>query len=181
MIKVFCLGILGVALAGCSSQAIIDNLATAKTNVSNFDGSKEIYSQPMYVFATSGFHAAPISIGARWTDKVKEYVVIEVEMRGDYANLSSLYLNFDGSIKEYKALQTATQFSAPSRQTLAPKLSKRSFMMSIADLEKIKTAQNIKIKVTTLSDGYLEGVVSKDGRLSPGAKSLINVHDQIVK
>lgn len=51
----------------------------------------------------------------------------------------------------------------------------------MTDIEKIKTANSVKIKVTTLSDGYFEGVIIAQGRQSPGAKSLINVINQIQK
>lgn len=175
MKKIVLASVLALGFTGCS----IDTMTKAHTNVSNFDGSKEIYSQPMYVFATTGFHAAPISLGARWTEKVKDYAVVEVVVRGDYVNLASLYLNFDGEIKKYDALNSATKMTAPSSQTLSVKSSQRGFMMPVRDIEKLKSAQNVKIKVVTLSDGYVEGVVSKDGRLSPGAKSVINVVDQI--
>ncbi|MDM1274019.1 MULTISPECIES: hypothetical protein [Acinetobacter] len=181
MKKIILLGLLGFVLAGCSSQAIIDNMATAKTNVSDFDGSKQIYTQPMYVFATTGFHAAPISLGAKWIDKVQDFISVDVEIRGEYVNVEKLYLNIDGNIQEYKAIQALTKLSTPDPRTFAQKTSKKSFMVPVTDIEKIKTANSVKIKVTTLSDGYFEGVVIAQGRQSPGAKSLINVIDQIQK
>lgn len=177
MKKIILAGIFALSFTGCS----IDTMTKAHTNVSNFDGSKEIYSQSMYVFATSGFHGAPVSLGARWTEKVKEYIAVEVVVTGDYVNLSSLYLNIDGDIKQYSPLPSATKFSAPTGQALSIKSSERSFMVPVVDIERLKSAKTVNIKVTTLSDGYFEGVILKDGRLSPGAKSLINVIDQIQK
>ena len=177
MKKIILASIFSLGLIGCT----VDTMTKAHVNVSNFDGSKEIYSQPMYVFATTGFHGAPISLGARWTEKVKDYIVVEAVVRGDYVNLASLYLNFDGEIKKYDALSSPTKLTAPNSQTLSVRSSQRGFMVPVTDIEKIRSSNSVKIKVTTLSDGYFEGVVSKDNRLSPGAKSLINVIDQIQK
>ena len=167
-------------LAACSPEASINSFTKAHVNVSSFDGTKEVYAQPMYVFANSGFHAAPITIGARWTEKVKDYVVVEVVIRDDYVNIDSLYFNIDGVFKQYKALLTLTQLTSPDRNTLAPRLSSRGFMVKLEDIEKLKNSKVAKIKVTTVSDGYLEGDLVKKDKFSPGAKSLINVFDQVV-
>jgi len=175
MKKVLLAAIFSMSLVGCT----IDTMTKAHTNVSNFDGSKEIYSQPMYVFATTGFHAAPILLGARWSDKTKDSVAIDVEVMGDYTNIDNLYLNIDGNIKGYKAIQALTKLSTPDSRTFSQRTSKKSFLVPVSDIEKIKASKSVKIKVTTLSDGYYEGVVISNERQSPGAKSMINVIDQI--
>lgn len=171
---------LSVGLVGCASSPIADAMSSAKTSVSSFDGSKEISTRPMYAFATSGFHASPIFLGAMWTDKLPDKVSLNAEIQGKFTNINNLYLNIDGDIKKYQAIQSSMEFGPSNSQTYAQRSSIKRFIVPVSDIERIKIANSVKVKVTTPSS-YFEGVIVSDGKLSPAAKSLINVIDGIEK
>lgn len=172
--------IIAILAAGLISGCSIDHMTRAQTHVSSFDGSKSIKASPMYVFASTGKHAAPFFIGANWFDGLKKNVSVNVVVNYEYVEIASLELNFDGEIKKYNALTDVTDFKAPVPQIMAPRSSNRSFIMPISDIEKFKTAKSVKIRVGTRNGG-LVGDVVKGGELSPGGKALINVADEVSK
>lgn len=160
-----------LSFTGCS----VDSLSSAKVSTSSFDGTKTIYSDPMPAWAAKNWMVDGVAFGARWNDKANKYVAVQVQFNEAYENLNKLFLNIDGKIYEYEPLATATNFSSAG----AIKLSTRDFIIPLADLKLISQAKSVKYKVITLSNEYREGDLVKNGQLSPGAKSIINVVNQI--
>lgn len=176
--KKILLGIfIAFTLSGCVNDPIINAMTKAQTTTSSFDGSKTIKSQSMFAYSPKGKYASPLLVSGFWTDKSPDYMVIEAEIRGNYTNISDMYLNVDGKIRQIEVLKSLTKLSSPT--AYSGRSSTRGFMISVDDARKLKDAKSIKIKVTTVSDGAIEADLVRDGDQSPGAKSLFNVIDQI--
>lgn len=164
--------LVGGVLGGCS----VDHMTRAQTNVSSFDGSKQIYSDPAGAQQASlkgGIQ--PVAFGARWTDKVPDQTAVQVEFFHAITNLTNLYLNIDGKIYKFDPIGVSTDFKHIHNM----KISSREFMVPVSVLKQISAAKEVKYKVTTLSDGYREGIIISNGKLTPAAKSLINVANQL--
>ena len=160
-------------LVGCTNTQAVNYLTKAKVVESSFDGKKQAYTQPMYVFSSKGKHAAPVSLGAFWVGDMGDNVSIDVVLNGHYVSIKTLELSFDGNIKSYPAI-SQTDFEAPNSKVLSSRSSNKRFALPISDIEKFKTSQMVKLRVTT-DKGSFEGDVVKMGELSPGAISITNV------
>lgn len=166
-------------LVGCTNTQAVNYLTKAKVVESSFDGKKQAYTQPMYIFASKGKHAAPVSLGAFWVEGVSHNVSVDVVLNGYYLSIKTLELSFDGEIKSYPAI-SQTDFEAPNSQILSQRSSTKRFVLPISDIEKFKTSQMVKLRVTT-DKGAFEGDVVKKGELSPGAISIMNVVNEALK
>lgn len=161
-------------LGGCT-QAQVDKMSVAKVVTSDFDGSQTISSQTMPAYVKEGWNLRGVSFGAHWVTSAKGYVAFDVEFNNATTNLNKLYLNIDGVISEHETLGKMTKF----RNNGAYNTSTNSFIVPLSVANKILNSKNVKFKVTTLSDGAREGYLIEGDKVTPAAKSLINVIKQV--
>ncbi len=173
-IKLICLTVL--LLSGCQTK-YENSLASAKQTVSEFDGSTTINSRISQSWSKSSWMNGGVGFNGFATKGYYNFMVAEVTFINSITNLSKLHLNIDGVFTEYEPVSTQTKvtFGAATKTPM----STRGFIIPVSTVTKIKEAKSIRYRVTTLSDGSREGELVRDGKLSPAAKSLINVAEAI--
>jgi len=162
------------SLIGCSEYSV-DNMSSAKITTSQFDGTREISAQRMPALVDGGWVAKGVSFGAKWSDKEPNIVAFDVELNNATTNLEELLLNIDGKITKHSAIGALTKFGGSGNL----KNSSRLFAVDVNTARKLVASRDVKFKVLTLSDGYREGILINGEQVTPAAKSLINVIDQI--
>lgn len=163
-------------ISGCQTK-YENSLASAKQTISEFDGSTTINSRISQSWSKSGWMSAGVGFNGFATKGNFHSMVAEVTFINSITNLSKLYLNIDGVFTEYEPVSTHTKVTyGPA--TKIP-MSTRGFVIPVLTVVKIKEAKYVRYRVTTLSDGSREGELVRDGKLSPAAKSLINVAEAI--
>lgn len=174
MKKILVAGIMGLGLVGCSEYSV-DNMSSAKIITSQFDGAREIVAQKMPALVDGGWVANGVSFGAKWSNKEPNIVAFDVELNNTTTNLQELLLSIDGQITKHSAIGTFTNFGGTGNL----RNSSRLFAVDVNTARKLASSKDVKFKVVTLSNGYREGVLISGKQITPAAKSLINVINQI--
>lgn len=145
-----------MALAGCSGQS----LNSVKTYNDNFDGTKIVSIVP---------HGAEccLSVGAFWSAKSPDAVILPVKLFGAYTNIQSADLNVDGKLYNLREAADSTSYTLNGSQMIpvgAPLLqeSTRGFVAPLSLVKAILASGKTTIRVNTLSDGSVSSVI-KDG------------------
>lgn len=139
-----------VALASCSTTSGL----APRESTSGLDGARVVRIDPHG--AACG--ALPcVSIGAEWNSKRPDTALALVAVTSSqFAGLRRLELNIDG-----RMVDVASQAGQPSQFTApAPTLrqSLQTFVVPLADLRAVTTAQRAWMRVTTLN-GYVEHAI----------------------
>jgi hypothetical protein len=141
-------------LAGCANDVGLN----AETSVSKFDGVKTVTIQP---------HGADccMAIGAFWTEKVPDMVVLNLTTYVKYMNLEGAELRVDDKIIKLQPVDTLTNFEQmlPGDTVVNMPTSTRGFALSLSDLRQVMTAKTSMIRLITLSDGAIVGTI-RDGQ-----------------
>ncbi|ENX58150.1 MULTISPECIES: hypothetical protein [Acinetobacter] len=170
MKKIILMGIL-FGLTGCAS----DLMSKANVTTSNFDNSKNISAREMPALAQDKWHPSNVFFGARWTDRVPDFVVLEVKYMHDYQNLNKLDFNVDGQLFSAKRMDVLTDLERNAYY----RASKAPFVITVDQAKKILNSTNAKFRITTLSGQYTDGAIVLNGDKSMAYKSIKNVVDQI--
>lgn len=144
-------------LHGCA--ALPGFPGSVSTHTSTFDGAKEISVEPSGVRG-SGI-ANPFSLGAHWSTRAPDTVIVVVQIIGEYAVIESragLEFNAGGKILSLDSPQVVTDLD--SRQGVGMsrlRTSEKRFPMRRADFARI-LMPGVGVKVNT-ARGYLEGTL----------------------
>lgn len=140
--------------------------ADAKIATDDFDGATRVWVDPHGL--DCGMTMVCPMLGARWTSRLPNEAVLQVEVINAYAAIQGAKLNIDGEIIDLQPLDAAaaTKFSSNVQIAAGAPVSRRSsreYLVSLDLVKRIQSAQSVKVRVVTA-----EGVV--DGTLSGGKK-----------
>lgn len=150
-----------------------DTAAAAKANMAtdDFDGATRVWIDPHGL--DCGWQMVCASVGVRWTNKAPEAAVVTIELLNDYASVTALHINIDGTIVELQPLATPTRFEGRggARGVPAMRVSSREFMVQMQMLRDVLAANNVKVRIST-SDGFIDGTLADGRRKSKAAAAL---------
>jgi len=153
--------VLAVGLAGCAGfnkagrQAA--GMGVVTDSKSSFSGTRWIRLSPAPVGGTTGMFSGCCSVGMSWTPKVPEGAILIADVSGIVA-LDSVSLNLDGDIRKLEPVDRFTQFGSDHN-------SQKGYYVPWSMVERMQTAKEAKILITTLSRGSVVG----DFRATDGA------------
>lgn len=163
-------------LCGCQSK-YENSLASAKKTVSDFDGSTTYSSRISQSWSKGGWMNNGVGFNGFASGSNHDLIIAEITFINSITNLSKLYLNINGVFSEYEPVNQHSKVNY-GPYTKIP-MTTRGFFIPVDVVYKMKNAQSVKYRVTTISDGVREGELVRDRKLSPAAKSLINVADVV--
>lgn len=148
--------------------------ASIKQENSTFDGSTAYRMQPGFVFDSNGNY--PFQIGAHWSNRTPEIVMLRAMVRGRIIplhNIGGLQFNIDGDIVKLNAPKTTTGVDIDRTNGVLYTDSHKDYTASRTLLERITQATSVKAKLVTNS-GYLEGDLSieRSGAAMGGLREL---------
>lgn len=154
-------------ISGCASMADmgsrIAGLGVISTEESTFDGETTISVSPNWLYETeSTWSANSVKMGARWSTKFPEHVVIDLAYESDssgyksvYLNLQGVEVNIDGVKSSYEATGSTT-LDHSSYNTVSKTIytsSENSIVMELSELKKMVHATDCRVRIHT-SKGY---------------------------
>lgn len=150
------LGFAVLMLAGCSAHSI----NAVKTYNDSYDGSKIVSIVP---------HGAEccLSVGAFWSAKSPDAVILPFKLFGAYTNIQTADINIDGKSYTLSQAADATSYTLNGNQLIpagAPLMpeSTKGFVAPLALVRSIIASNKATVRVNTLSDGAVTSVI-KDG------------------
>lgn len=150
-----------------------DTAAAARAHMAtdDFDGATRVWIDPHGL--DCGWQMVCASVGARWTSKAPEAAVVTAELLNEYASVTALHLNIDGTIVELQPTSTPTRFEGRGGARGAPAMrtSGRDFVVPMQMLQDILAANSVKVRVNT-SDGFVDGTMADGRRKSKAAAAL---------
>lgn len=167
MKKILVLGLLSLMMVGCSTTSG----SSAKTSVSNFDGSRSVSVSAHGAACTSMI--CPM-LGATWVEKYPDTMGFTVQVLNDITNISSVAFNIDGEIIQLNSIGL-TDFDRVANA----KISRKSIVADYSVVEKILNSKRTWMKVST-SNGPLE-VAIIDGSTDSKAFHALKRFDAQVK
>ncbi|MEW5968628.1 MAG: hypothetical protein AB1706_01990 [Pseudomonadota bacterium] len=171
---IFCT--IALTLSGCQST-YVQSQSNAKESVNKFDGKKTLTTKMLPAWTKASWMNGGVGFSGFASVDKPEYMVVEVTFINSISNMEKLFLNIDGQTTEYFAMSKPTDISFGQATRIG--MSKRGFLVPVADIKKFNNSQSVKFRVTTLSDGSREGELVRDGKLSQGATSLINIANKL--
>jgi hypothetical protein len=163
--RVFITLVVVAALAACESMPGFPGYISERT--SQFDNSKEITVEPAGVRGEGLTN--PFSLGAQWTSRAPDTVVLVVRVLGDYQSIDSkqgLQFNIDNNILSLDSPQAITQLDATQGPgTMQFRSSEKRFPIALKDFDRIVHSKGTGVKVNT-PRGYLEGRLIEDQPMS---------------
>lgn len=153
--------VLAVGLAGCAgfnkAGRQVAGMGIVTDNKSSFSGTRWIRLSPAPVGGTTGMFSGCCSVGMSWTPKVPDGAILIADVSGIVA-LDSVSLNLDGDIRKLEPIDRFTQFGSDRN-------SQKGYYLPWSMVERMQTAKEAKILITTLSRGSVVG----DFRATDGA------------
>ncbi|WP_280563351.1 hypothetical protein [Chromohalobacter sp. 48-RD10] len=152
MIFFLLLGLLG--LTGCT--AMPGMAGHVSSHQSDFDGSTQVSMEPAKVKTGA---LSVVLIGADWSSKSPDRVMLTAVVPGDYERIISdegLQFNIDGDIVKLSSDQAITDLDGEYAGGMVFRESAKTFPVKISLVERIVKADLVKIKLVT-GDGYVEG------------------------
>lgn len=145
------------------------------TNISNFDGTKEVNLKPYGTSSCMSFGSTCISIGALWKNNNPNQIALDLFSLNKFVNMTSLQLNIDGEI--IKAERVA--FAGEHKLTGNYKESLQRFVISREDFNKILQAKSVWIKIETMNPTYIETNLIDNGKETIGFQGLKRFSTQL--
>lgn len=150
------LGLAALMLTGCSAQSI----NAVKIYNDSYDGSKIVSIVP---------HGAEccLSIGAFWSAKSPDAVILPFKLFGAYTNIQTADINIDGKSYNLSQAADATSYTLNGNQLIpvgAPLMpeSTKGFVSPLTLVRSIVASNKTTVRVNTLSDGAVTSII-KDG------------------
>lgn len=156
------------ALILCLSTSIYATPKGITTNISNFDGTKEVVLKPYGTSSCIGFGSTCISLGALWKSNTPNLIALDLFSLNKFVNMTNLQLNIDGEI--IKAERVA--FAGEHKLTGNYKESLQRFVISREDFNKILGAKRVWMKIETLTPTYIETNLIDNGKETLGLQGL---------
>lgn len=180
------IGMLFLVLSASMIQGCVSGMpGQVKTNTSSFDGSKEITTEPGYVYKKSNdyFSGTDLGMGLSWTSKLDpEYFIVTVEVY-DIVTISgkdSLKIKIGQELYELDSIDNLTQreVSKPSSYTSA--ISSKRYLIRKDLVRKMMEGNEVNVRVE-LSSSYVEGVFSLDraGSAIRAFKNFLNTYQNM--
>ena len=145
--KIVIIVLFGVFLSGCATvdltQHYTDGLV--KENISEFDGTREVLLPVSYL------RDKKIKLGAFWSSKLKDSIVLTAEIRGakTFSFEESLQLNIDGKIHNLSSIDKTTEIRLGSLSWKIAQVnhSSKRYMIKKDLLTKIMSAKKTVVRL----------------------------------
>lgn len=162
------------SLTGCVSMP-----GFVTTNVSQFDGTREIHMNPGWVCNDALYLSCPIKLGlSKNTKMMPDEIILTAEVEGTYAFAHgiSLHFNIDGEITSFESIDTMTKFRAsrgvhlpgsffagrytPGYYSPPTSWSSKGYRIDKTFLKKLIDGKSVAVKIDLSQREYVEGVLS---------------------
>lgn len=160
--------LLAVAIAAGISTTTFADSKGVSTNISGFDGTKEVTLKPYGSSSCKSFTQTCISVGALWKSDLADLVGLNLFALNDLVIMSELLINIDGEI-----IKATRVIDAGGINTVGNyKESHQRFAIKRDDLDKILNAKKVWFKVNRTDGSYVETYLIDDGKDTLAFKAL---------
>lgn len=164
-------------VAGCASLP-----GGIQTNVSDFDGSREVYMEPAPL-PTQGAMVTYILLGAHWTSEEPETVYLIARTTRDYTRIEAedgLEFNIDGEVVSLDSDAALTELEGDRIQGVTHRQSTRPFTATLELVETLADSEGVRVRMRVGQGEYYEARLETEG-MSAGAYNSLNEFLEEVK
>lgn len=160
MKKTIACSVMLFAISACSSLP-----GAVNKEVSEFDGTTSIRMEPNWVYKEKmSLIGADFKLGAFWNSSQPNDALIIAEIPTDLIIIQSkdgLQFNVDGKIHKLSSYQGLTDYDSTVANNVSFQSSKKSFGSSIEFIDKLLSANDVRVKLVT-EKGSLTGSINSE-------------------
>ena len=169
-----------LAVTGCASMP-----GGVSTNVSSFDGTREVFMEPAPVPTPGNMLAISVQLGAHWSSSHPNTVELIARIPQGVTTIqkeNGLQFNISGEITSLSSDVTFTEIDSEVIYGIIYTESSRSFIAPLEFVEELASANSVGVRLRVGQNQYYEAHMESGGMGGSALRSLneflINVYQQ---